>query len=409
MFPGTWAQQHSRQAGPGDRRDGADHHLRRARRTQPPAGARASPTRGCGPVTWWRWSATTPPRPTRSTGRRCAPGSTSPRSTTTSPRRRRPTSSTTAAPRRWSSPRPRPTSSRRWPTWSTCRCGWRSAATVPGCTSYDDALAAASTEPLADQPHGDDFLYSSGTTGRPKGIKLPLLPIKVDEPGYPYVMIFGALFGYGAGHRLPLAGAGLPRGPAALHGRDPGARRHGRADAALRAGGVPRRRCRSTRVTDTQVVPTMFVRMLKLPEEVRASYDTSSLKTVVHAAAPCPVEVKQQMMEWLGPDRARVLRQHRGQRRDVRRTRGLAGAPGHGRPVAARHPADLRPGGQGAAGRRGRDDLLRARRRAVHLPRRRRTRPRPRGTPSTRSGRRSATSATSTTRATSSSPTARRS
>ena len=54
-------------------------------------------------------------------------------------------------------------------------------------------------------------------------------------------------------------------------------------------------------VTDTQVVPTMFVRLLKLPEEVRASYDTSSLKTVVHAAAPCPVEVKQQMMEWLGP------------------------------------------------------------------------------------------------------------
>ncbi|MET0997782.1 MAG: AMP-binding protein, partial [Marmoricola sp.] len=62
---------------------------------------------------------------------------------------------------------------------------------VPGCTSYDEALSVASTEPLADQPHGDDFLYSSGTTGRPKGIKIPLLPIQVDEPGYPYVMIFG--------------------------------------------------------------------------------------------------------------------------------------------------------------------------------------------------------------------------
>ena len=54
-------------------------------------------------------------------------------------------------------------------------------------------------------------------------------------------------------------------------------------------------------VTDTQCVPTMFVRMLKLPEDVRTSYDTSSLKTVVHAAAPCPVAVKQQMLDWLGP------------------------------------------------------------------------------------------------------------
>ena len=68
---------------------------------------------------------------------------------------------------------------------------------VPGHGSYDEALAAASTEPLAAQPHGDDFLYSSGTTGRPKGIKLPLLDLQVDEPGYPYVMIFGGLFCYG--------------------------------------------------------------------------------------------------------------------------------------------------------------------------------------------------------------------
>lgn len=67
---------------------------------------------------------------------------------------------------------------------------------VEGFASYDDALATASAEPLADQPHGDDFLYSSGTTGRPKGIKIPLLPIQVDEPGYPYPAIFGALYGF---------------------------------------------------------------------------------------------------------------------------------------------------------------------------------------------------------------------
>src|SRR6476661_4378144 len=171
---------------------------------------------------------------------------------------------------------------------------------VPGCTSYDEALSTASTEPLADQPHGDDFLYSSGTTGRPKGIKLPLLPIQVDEPGYPYVMIFGALFGYGEDtvylspapvyHAAPLRYTGVIQalgGTVVLMQRfDP----EGFLDAVQRH-----------RVTDTQVVPTMFVRLLKLPEDVRSSYDTSSLKTVVHAAAPCPVEVKQQMMDWLGP------------------------------------------------------------------------------------------------------------
>src|SRR5690606_610383 len=55
------------------------------------------------------------------------------------------------------------------------------------------------------------------------------------------------------------------------------------------------------RVTHAQFVPTMFVRMLKLPEETRARYDVSSLHVVVHAAAPCPVEVKERMIEWLGP------------------------------------------------------------------------------------------------------------
>src|SRR5690606_33611713 len=55
------------------------------------------------------------------------------------------------------------------------------------------------------------------------------------------------------------------------------------------------------RVTTSQWVPTMFVRMLKLPEEVRARYDVSSLKVAIHAAAPCPVPVKEQMIEWWGP------------------------------------------------------------------------------------------------------------
>ena len=222
---------------------------------------------------------------------------------------------------------------------------------VPGCTSYDEALAAASTEPLADQPHGDDFLYSSGTTGRPRGSSCRCWPIKVDEPGYPYVMIFGALFSYGEDtvylspapvyHAAPLRYTGVIQalgGTVVLMQRfDP--------------GGLPRRGPAQYGVTDTQVVPTMFVRLLKLPEEVRASYDTSSLKTVVHAAAPCPVEVKQQTMEWLGPIVHEYYASTEANGATYVGPEDWLAHPGTVGRSAARHPADLRPGGQGAAGR----------------------------------------------------------
>jgi fatty-acyl-CoA synthase len=171
---------------------------------------------------------------------------------------------------------------------------------VPGFAGYEDALRAAPTDPLEDQPHGDDFLYSSGTTGRPKGIKLPLPEIQVDEPGYPYVTIFGGLFGYGPDtvylspapvyHAAPLRFMGVVQ---ALGGTVVLMERF---DAGNFLAAVE-----SHHVTDTQVVPTMFVRLLKLPEEKRRAHDVSSLRTVVHAAAPCPVEVKRQMIDWLGP------------------------------------------------------------------------------------------------------------
>ncbi|WP_395659299.1 acyl-CoA synthetase [Nocardioides sp.] len=165
---------------------------------------------------------------------------------------------------------------------------------------YEEALAGASTEPLAEQPHGEDLLYSSGTTGRPKGIKPPLPPIRVDEPGYIYVSVFGALYGFDPDtvylspapvyHAAPLRFGGV------IHalGGTLVMMEHFDAEAALRA-------IQEHRVTHTQMVPTMFVRMLKLPDEVRTSYDVGSLRAVVHAAAPCPVEVKRQMIEWLGP------------------------------------------------------------------------------------------------------------
>ena len=165
---------------------------------------------------------------------------------------------------------------------------------------YEEALAAASTEPLPEQPHGEDLLYSSGTTGRPKGIKPPLPPISVDEPGYVYVSVFGALYGFDEDtvylspapvyHAAPLRFGGVIH---ALGGTLVMMEKFD-AEDALRA-------IEQHRVTHTQMVPTMFVRMLKLPEQVRTSYDVGSLRAVVHAAAPCPVEVKRQMIDWLGP------------------------------------------------------------------------------------------------------------
>ena len=76
----------------------------------------------------------------------------------------------------------------------------------------------------------------------------------------------------------------------------------------------------------------MFIRMLKLPDEVRDRYDLSSLQVAVHAAAPCPVRGQAADDRVVGPDPARVLRRHRGQRLRLHQLRGLAGPPRHGRP-----------------------------------------------------------------------------
>ena len=172
---------------------------------------------------------------------------------------------------------------------------------VTGYGSYEEALAAASPEPLADQPRGADMLYSSGTTGRPKGIKHPLPDRQVgDPPGDTYTAVFGPLYGFDTEtvylspaplyHAAPLRFGGVVH---ALGGTLVVLERFD-AEAALAA-------IERYRVTHSQWVPTMFVRMLKLDEAVRLRYDVSSLRAAVHAAAPCPVEVKQKMIDWWGP------------------------------------------------------------------------------------------------------------
>lgn len=173
-------------------------------------------------------------------------------------------------------------------------------APIAGYDDYEAALAAAGDGPVPEESHGDDLLYSSGTTGRPKGIKAPLPDVTLGEPGYRYPAIFGPAYGFDDAtvylspapvyHAAPLRFGGVVH----AFGGTLVMLEHFDAEAALAA-------IAEHRVTHTQMVPTMFVRMLKLPEDVRTGYDVSSLRHVIHAAAPCPVEVKRAMIEWVGP------------------------------------------------------------------------------------------------------------
>ncbi|QUD85149.1 acyl-CoA synthetase [Gordonia polyisoprenivorans] len=171
---------------------------------------------------------------------------------------------------------------------------------LPGFDSYEKVLASASSQPRTDQPRGTDMLYSSGTTGRPKGIQTPLPQGQVDEIPDAYTAVFAPMYGFDENsvylspaplyHAAPLRYCGTTNsvgGTVVFMDRfEP--------EEALRL-------IETYHVTHSQWVPTMFIRMLKLPEEVRSRYDVSSMKVAIHAAAPCPAEVKRAMIEWWGP------------------------------------------------------------------------------------------------------------
>jgi long-chain acyl-CoA synthetase len=170
---------------------------------------------------------------------------------------------------------------------------------VAGFEAYDHALAGQSVEPIADESEGAYMFYSSGTTGRPKGIMPPL-------SGVPFGT--GSVLEPMLTHLYGVDDTAVYLCPAPLYHAAPigwsiAMQRLGatvvvmeRFDAEQAFALIERER-----VTHAQFVPTHFVRMLKLPEDVRARYDVSSLRAVVHAAAPCPIEIKQRMLEWLGP------------------------------------------------------------------------------------------------------------
>ncbi len=169
---------------------------------------------------------------------------------------------------------------------------------IEGFDSFDDAIAELPQTPIADEAEGQSMLYSSGTTGYPKGIKRELPDVPYGEAEG--VAVIKTLYGAGEDsiylspaplyHAAPLGFtmACLRNGITVV------VMQHFEAEFALQC-------IERYRVTHSQWVPTMFVRMLKLPDEVRLRYDVSSLQVAIHAAAPCPVPIKQAMIEWWGP------------------------------------------------------------------------------------------------------------
>ncbi len=172
-------------------------------------------------------------------------------------------------------------------------------AVIDGFEPYLDAIAAFPATPLPDAVAGRDMLYSSGTTGRPKGVKVSAPDQPVDTPTA-VTALSQLLFGYDEDtvylSPAPLYHAAPLRFTMSVHqvGGTAVVMEHFDPEEALAL-------IERYRVTASQWVPTMFIRMLKLPPEVRQRYDVSSLEAAVHAAAPCPVAVKEQMIEWWGP------------------------------------------------------------------------------------------------------------
>ena len=170
---------------------------------------------------------------------------------------------------------------------------------IAGYLPYEATVAACPTHRIADETAGGDMLYSSGTTGRPKGVFVPPESPQIDA-STSLIEICRNVY--------RINGDTIYLSPAPLYHAAP--LRFNMVSMRLGATCIVMshfdpedflRLVEKHKVTHTQLVPTMFVRMLKLAPEVRAAHDMSSLQFAIHAAAPCPVPIKEQMIAWWGP------------------------------------------------------------------------------------------------------------
>lgn len=171
---------------------------------------------------------------------------------------------------------------------------------VEGYAPIEPGLACASPDPVDDEPPGALMMYTSGTTGAPKGVIRPLLPAQWRGTP-PFAADLIALFGVGGTdvrylstaplyHAAPLRTAlAVTAGGGTVHVMD-------RFDAEDALGLLEREA-----ITHSQWVPAMFLRLLALPEERRRAFRAPAHRTAIHGAAPCPIAVKQAMIAWWGP------------------------------------------------------------------------------------------------------------
>lgn len=173
--------------------------------------------------------------------------------------------------------------------------------TIEGFGNYQEFKSGQPSTRPPDPTAGDTMVYTSGTTGRPKGIRRPLTGADPEALVAQLAEVLSLIFNVPSGPNVQLV-----TGP--MYHATPGAL----AVTGLHLGHTlvlmdrwePERTLELIerhRVTYLHVVPTMFQRLLSLPEKVKHRYDLSSLRSVIHGAAPCPIEVKRRMIDWWGP------------------------------------------------------------------------------------------------------------